>query len=229
MVDPAARNEVTLVIDDGPTASTQALLSLLEEAGHRAVLFIVGHRLSGFEPLASGKAARRMRTLIQAVQGGFALGNHSYAHTQFSTISFKQARKSIERTDRLIDEIYADAGVRRPGKWFRFPYGDAGGECLHAFQDLLQDMGFERPPCLTRHIGEEERARLDWPTTLSTRDWELPSESEFRQRLRQARPGEVIEFHDFPHTIDRFGASIVEELSGLSLRATIPSALEDHS
>ncbi len=209
-------NAVTLVIDDGPSDATEALVTLLASAGHRAVLFIVGHQLAGLEAIASGKAAHRMRTLIHAVQCGFALGNHSWAHPRFSTLNLKQASESLVRTERLIDDIYADAGVQRPGKWFRFPYSDAGGNQHRELQSLLRHLGFEA------HPGPGDR--LDWPATLSTRDWELPSEPTFRQRLRHARPGEIIEFHDFARTVARYGHCLVEELSALSLRANIPCA-----
>lgn len=220
-----ALNEVTLVVDDGPARSTGLLLSQLEQAGHRAVWFIVGRKVGRF----AGSALERLmpsrrKILVDAVRRGFALGNHSFDHPHFSNISVPEARESICRTDRIIEEIYAQAGVRRPGKWFRFPYLDEGGNRAGEFQSLLHDLGFECPPAATERLDPRHRRGLDWPTTLKTSDWELPAEALMRERLSAARPGDVIEIHDRPHLIDRYGRAIVEELAKLSLRATIPAS-----
>ena len=204
-------DEVTLVIDDGPTDSTPELLSLLEHNGQRAVLFINGFRVEGREAI-----------LVDAVQRGFALGNHSYEHPRFSEISIEEARQSIERTDRIIERIYARAGVPRPGNWFRFPFLDTGGEHMSELQNLLRELNYDKPDSIATHMTAEERTRRDWPTTLCTRDWEFPSDSVIRTRLGQARPGDVVEIHDCVETASRYSALVVEELSNLSLRATVP-------
>lgn len=211
---------VTLVIDDGPSDATELLLSALKEGGHRAVLFIVGAHLARRTLRWYVDKRARREVLVRAVRRGFALGNHSFDHPHFSTIDYNEARTSIQKTEEIIDDIYSQACVRRPGKWFRFPYLDTGGDLTNELQGLLRDLGFERPPSVGSHFPDQDR--VDWPSTLLTRDWELPSESEFRERLRKARPGEIIEIHDFPRTIDRYRRPLVEELQKLSLRAEVP-------
>jgi glycosyltransferase involved in cell wall biosynthesis/peptidoglycan/xylan/chitin deacetylase (PgdA/CDA1 family) len=225
--NPAApAQEVTLVVDDAPSDATGELLSRLEDEGHRCVLFVIGENVEG-----------REEVLVDAVRRGFALGNHSFLHPHFSRIDLPEARASIEKTDALIDIIYRAAGVRRPGKWFRFPYLDTGrGWCVRqrfpfiaggrkhhrALQNLLRDLDFERPDSIRERIPDYELDRVDWPTTLCTWDWSLPPDDNMRGMLREAVPGDIIEFHDKPDTIGRYGRMIVEQLSNLKLRATVP-------
>jgi peptidoglycan/xylan/chitin deacetylase (PgdA/CDA1 family) len=205
---------VTLAIDDGPSDVTGQLLAQLEKGGHRAVLFVLGCNVAGREAM-----------LVDAIRRGFALGNHSFTHPYFSTIEVTQARQEIAATEALITAAYARARVRRPGRWFRFPYLDTGGANFSAFQSLLAEFGFERPRALRRRLLDEWRQRLDWPTTLNTQDWALPDEAALRRTLRQAIRGDVIEFHDKLATVPRYGPIVVEELARLSLCATVPTSL----
>ena len=203
---------VTLAIDDGPTEVTSHLLAQLEEAGHRAVLFVLGCNVAGREAI-----------LVDAVRRGFALGNHSFDHPHFSTLGLDQARAEIQRTEAFIETAYRDAGAARHGKWFRFPYLDTGEQGAAEFQGLLRELGFRRPPAVGRRVARGDRRRIDWPTTLDTRDWALPGEEAVRAALRRTRPGDVIEFHDKVETVGAYAGILVEELAALSLRATAPA------
>ncbi len=209
--DPYTDRSVTLVMDDGPTDSTPQLLDCLEAAGHRAVLFVLGCNIAGREAV-----------LIDAVRRGFALGNHSFDHPHFSILDLAEARREIERTEAAIEAIYAQARVPRPAKWFRFPYLDTGEHHRVRFQTLLREFGFARPHALGARLQPEARTRLDWPSTLRTLDWEFPPDSRFRRSLRRARPGDIIECHDSPGTVERFVRPLTEELARLRLRATVP-------
>ena len=202
---------VTLAIDDGPSDVTRRMLAQLERGGHRAVLFIMGANVAGREAL-----------IVDAVRRGFALGNHSFNHPHFSTIDMEEARAEIERTEAIIEAAYARARVKRPGKWFRFPYLDTGDQNFAPLQALLGEMGFERPHQVGSRLDEDDLERIDWPTTVSTRDWALPEEAELRAALRETRTGDVIEFHDKPETVHRYCAALVDELSALSLHAAVP-------
>lgn len=202
---------VTLAIDDGPSAVTGQLLARLEQSGHRAVLFVLGSNAIGREAM-----------LVDAIRRGFALGNHSFTHPYFSTIDVAGARNEIAATEALITAAYAQARVRRHGRWFRFPYLDTGEANFAAFQALLAEFGFEQPRALRRRLRDIKH-RIDWPTTLNTRDWALPPEGELRRTLRQAVAGDVIEFHDKPETVPRYTDIVIEELARRSLRATVPA------
>jgi peptidoglycan/xylan/chitin deacetylase (PgdA/CDA1 family) len=202
---------VTLAIDDGPTEVTTQLIAQLEQAGHRAVLFVLGCNVAGREAI-----------LVDAVRRGFALGNHSFDHPHFSTLGLDQARAEILATEAFIETAYREAGMARHGRWFRFPYLDTGEQGAPAMQGLLRELGFRRPRAVSRRVAAYDRQRLDWPTTLDTRDWALPGEEAVRAALRRTRPGDVIEFHDKVETVGAYAAILVEELAALSLRAVAP-------
>ncbi len=202
---------VTLAIDDGPSDVTPRLLEQLELAGHRAVLFVLGCNVAG-----------REHVMVDALRRGFALGNHSFHHPRFSSIELHEARAEIQMTEALIDSAYTKARVRRPGRWFRFPYLDTGGQRFAAFQSLLAELGFNRPRSVGERIADADAARLDWPTTINTRDWSLPSEIDLRLAVRESRPGDLIEFHDKCETVGPYGKLLIEELAALSLRAALP-------
>lgn len=202
---------VTLAIDDGPTDLTPQLLDHLERGGHRAVLFILGCNVAGREAI-----------LADAVRRGFALGNHSFSHPYFSSLGLAEARTELETTEALIEGIYRQAGRPRPGKWFRFPYLDTGEDRADALHGLLRDLGFQRPRTVGRRLPPWDRRRLDWSTTLDTRDWALPGEAAVRATLRRARPGDVIECHDKLETVAPYAAALAEELTARSLRAVVP-------
>lgn len=208
---PAALDTVTLVIDDGPSDATARMLDALESAGHRAVLFLLGTNIAGREAV-----------LVDAIHRGFALGNHSFSHPRFSEIDVATARHEIVRTDALIDDLYRRAGRPRPGRWFRFPYLDTGARRHDDFQRLLAELGFAIPISIRDLLPEADRARRDWPSTLVTRDWALPPEPEFRATVEQARPGDVVEYHDKIDTVDQLSMPLIRALGQAGVRAAVP-------
>jgi peptidoglycan/xylan/chitin deacetylase (PgdA/CDA1 family) len=206
------RQSVTLVIDDGPSDALPELLASLERCGHRAVLFVLGANAAGREAM-----------LVDAIRRGFPLGNHSFGHPHFSDITLDAGRREIMETEAVIDDLYRRARVARPGKWFRFPYLDTGDGGAEGFQRLLQELGFERPAAVGTRLAEDEAARIDWPTTVWTMDWELPDIQRMRTLLEQAQPGDVVEFHDKVETVGRYAALVADTLSARSLRARVPT------
>lgn len=195
---------VTLAIDDGPTHATPHLLDTLEGAGHRAVLFVIGFNIDDREPL-----------LINAIQRGFALGNHSETHPRFSEISIDEARHEIETADSRIDSLYRRAGRPRPAKWFRFPYLDDGGPNAPALQSLLRELGFQPHP--------SSPTTIHWPTSCNTADWRLPAVADYCAALANAAPGGIIELHDKPEINATYTPHLLHQLAAASLRGAIPT------
>lgn len=107
--------EAYLTIDDSPSSRTDDLTGALKDRGVPALLFCRGDRLES-DPAP----------IVRAIQKGFVVGNHAYAHTRFSTLPFGQCVHEIEKTEILIEAAYREAGIKRPGKYFRFPHMDRG-------------------------------------------------------------------------------------------------------
>jgi peptidoglycan/xylan/chitin deacetylase (PgdA/CDA1 family) len=206
---------MTLTIDDGPSDRSVELLDALEAAGHRAVFFVLG-----------ANAAGREAVLVETLRRGHALGNHSFTHPRFSTITEAQARDELLATEEVIETAYASAGIRRPGRWFRFPYLDTGGEQRNAFQSLLGELGFSVPRSALRRpsiLRDDRPTRRDWPTTWPTMDWKRRPVPRFEARAAKARTGDLVEFHDSVYSVANYTAALLRVLARNRLRSTIPT------
>jgi len=104
-----------LTIDDAPSSRTDDLTDALAGRNIPALLFCRGDLLE-----------KNPAPVARAIKKGFVIGNHAWSHTRFSTLSFEQGVAEIEKTDALIDAVYREAGIQRPGKYFRFPHMDRG-------------------------------------------------------------------------------------------------------
>lgn len=166
-----------LTVDDAPTEDFRLKVDDLNARGIQAVWFCIGELLEQYPDEA-----------VHAVRSGHLLGNHSFNHPHFSELSLTEAKEQIERTERLIDAIYARTGVRRPVKLFRFPYLDDGGEANRdALQKMLREAGFEPAgyPGVTYAWWQESGcdARIDVGCTFDTWDWQLRERPELLPEL----------------------------------------------
>jgi len=105
-----------LTIDDSPSADMRTKVDLLRAKEIPAVFFCRGDLLE-----------QRPDDAIYAIKNGFIIGNHSYDHPRFSELSMEDCFEQVRRCDEIIDRLYQRAGVKRPVRWVRFPYGDKGG------------------------------------------------------------------------------------------------------
>ena len=120
-----------LTIDDIASQNTKAIINYLCEKGITAVLFAWGERVEKYYEDA-----------LYALKKGMIIGNHSYSHPNFSSISVEEGIAEIEKCEAVIEKLYRDASVERKYKLFRFPYGDKGGTNKKAYQEYLQKDGF---------------------------------------------------------------------------------------
>lgn len=104
-----------LTIDDAPTNRFKEKVDFLVEKHIPAIFFCEGRRMDEYPDAVQ-----------YAIQKGFIIGNHSYTHPAFSTISRDEAESEIRRTHEIIEAHYKRAQVERPARYFRFPYGDKG-------------------------------------------------------------------------------------------------------
>jgi peptidoglycan-N-acetylglucosamine deacetylase len=155
-----------LTIDDAPSPRMREKVDFLKDRGIRAVWFCNGMHLAARPELA-----------LYAIQQGQILGNHAYEHPNFSRLTLEEGREQIRRTDDLLKELYAQVGVARPGKFFRFPYGDKGEGQRAAFQAYLGGLGYQAPAMkgITYRWYNEGgfAADLDWTWTYDSKDWAL--------------------------------------------------------
>jgi hypothetical protein len=109
------KSKAYLTIDDSPSNRMDDLVDYLEGRGIPALFFCRGDRLEENAPSA-----------VRAVQKGFVLGNHAYSHQRSSQKDFAWIVNEIEKTDELLEEIYALATTHGRRKYFRFPQLDRG-------------------------------------------------------------------------------------------------------
>ena len=124
---------VLLTIDDISSKNTPAMVDYLNEKGIKAILFATGKNVE-----------RYYEEALYAVRNGMIVGNHSYSHPAFSTLTIEEGMEEIEKCERIIDRLYIDSGVERRFRPFRFPYGDKGGANKAALQMYLKEQGFHK-------------------------------------------------------------------------------------
>jgi peptidoglycan/xylan/chitin deacetylase (PgdA/CDA1 family) len=107
-VRPCSRGLVALTFDDGPLSTvTPRVVRLLQRLEVPATFFMVGNRVAAHPEL--------VRLVDRA---GFAIGNHTWEHTDLTTQTPAAARRALVTTRRAL----LDAGVT-PTDLARPPYG----------------------------------------------------------------------------------------------------------
>lgn len=122
-----------LTIDDIASKNTSAFVDYLVSKDIPAIMFAWGENIE-----------KHYEEAVYALKKGMIIGNHSYSHPHFSELSLNGAEKEMEKCEQILDRLYADAGVERKYRPFRFPYGDKGGDNKDALQRLLKEMGFDK-------------------------------------------------------------------------------------
>lgn len=125
--------KVTLTIDDISSKNTPAIVDYLVANNIRAVMFAVGMNVEKYYDEA-----------IYALKKGMIVGNHSYSHPAFSSLSFEAGVEDFEKNEIVLDRLYKDAGVERIYKPVRFPYGDKGGANKEKYQEYFAKKGFSK-------------------------------------------------------------------------------------
>ena len=156
----AEKNEVALTFDDGPSEFTGGMLDTLKKYDAKATFFALGNQINEF-PLP----------LQRVVADGHAIANHTWDHTDLTTLNPKDLR------GQLNDNSDALTGRNLPApKLFRPPYG--------ALSDLV--------------VAEATRAgMLTVMWSLDTNDYKLPAADVMAaQVLAEVEPGSIILMHD---------------------------------
>ena len=131
------------------------------------------------------------------------LRSKAYSHLSFSKISIDEAKKEIEKTDRILRDIYRDAGIgdsRRP-RLFRFPYGDSG-LCVTKRHGKLIIRGSLAKKLEIRKFLEEMGYKI-YGWDIDTEDWRYYRGKPLRkilETLKKVRSGDTILMHEKPIT-----------------------------
>jgi peptidoglycan/xylan/chitin deacetylase (PgdA/CDA1 family) len=158
---PIQSNHVALTFDDGPHAgNTGRLLDELKKRDVRATFFMIGQNITAEPDLAR-------RVLAE----GHEIGNHTYAHSNLTTLVNHLAEEEI----RVAGEIIASVLKLKP-IWFRPPFGD-----LRSDQYAMVEKYGMRPV-----LGD-----------VSTKDWSFPGEEHILAAIAQAQSGSIVICHDF--------------------------------
>ncbi|HME53018.1 MAG TPA: polysaccharide deacetylase family protein [Candidatus Lokiarchaeia archaeon] len=133
-----------LTIDDAPSLDTLRKLDVLDQNGITAIWFCRGEFIERYPD-----------AIVEIIQRGHVVGNHSYNHPYFSQLRLAKCAAQIDRTEQLIENAYQQASIDRPVKVFRFPWGDKGAghhleegipgdkaDHVQAIQALLRDRNF---------------------------------------------------------------------------------------
>ena len=217
------RKIVYLTIDDGPSKDMKKKADFLVSKGIPAVWNCRGDNLEKWPEHA-----------IYLIKKGFIIGNHSYNHPYFSDLSLEQCFEEIQKTDRIIEKIYKRASIKRPVKFFRFPYGDKGGfnylEFLKPYkgegkirkekiQAFLRNLRYTQPKFENITYRYYRKAGLledvDWLCTYDIMEYALDSLTKIFERMDENVPEdgrglnypdseEIIVTHDTPETTHIF-------------------------
>lgn len=107
--------KVYLTIDDSPSIHMDKKVTFLSDRNIPAIFYARGEYIR-----------KHPDQIINAIDKGFLIGNHSYTHPYFSKISLAQCIGEIMLTENLIDECYLSASKDRPYKIVRLPFADRG-------------------------------------------------------------------------------------------------------
>lgn len=173
-----------LTIDDIPTKQTPKIIDFLVSLDIKPIMFCWGQRLEECRNEA-----------IYALKKGAILQNHSYSHPHFSELSFEEAKKEILRNEEILESIYMEAGIERPYKLFRFPYGDQGGENKSIIQRFLREQGFA-------HIDDRAFDNMMYVQKGQKEDTDVYWTFDYAEY--NIRPGSSFKFDDVVNRIDDF-------------------------
>ena len=177
-----------LTIDDGPNADTIKKLDYLNSEGIKAIWFCLGQQLEKFHEQA--------KVLIKE---GHIIGNHSFSHPAFDKISHKDAEEQIEKTDKIINDLYSSTNVVRPLKVFRFPYLNKGNRSSkNDIQEILIRFGYSRPHFkdITNERCKSDLTDVYITCTYDSYDWVL---NEVKA---------VCGYHDLPSLLKRIDENV---------------------
>jgi peptidoglycan/xylan/chitin deacetylase (PgdA/CDA1 family) len=114
---------IALTFDDGPDATTDKLLSILQELNVKATFFLWGEHIRAFRD-----------TVLRIHNAGHEIGNHSEDHSHLGSLNpgtEKQIREKLEPVSNLIKEITGQAP-----RFVRAPYLDYSPAVINTIKKM---------------------------------------------------------------------------------------------
>lgn len=155
-IDPD-RPMIALTFDDGPSGETSRILDALEQYGQAATFFVVGSNAENYQ-----------ETIARAYSIGCEIGNHTYGHSDLTSLDQAGLEETIAHANR-----YIISATGEPATVIRPPYG--------AYNDFV------------RH--NVTRPLIHWD--VDTRDWETRNAvSTYNAIIETAQDGDIVLMHD---------------------------------
>jgi len=159
---PTDEKVVALTFDAAyDPAPLEKILSALDTYDAEATFFLTGEFVRDFPQWTK-----------RIVSGGYPIGNHSYSHPDFTTLSDSAMRNELRKTANALEEI----GANDPRPLFRAPYGALNKRVLSV-------------------VGAEGYVSVFW--TIDTLDWK-PERTTAQIKtavLQKLKPGAIILMH----------------------------------
>lgn len=164
---------VAITFDDGPGEYTKTLIEELNRRNVKATFFMLGSCVEQYPEV-----------LPLMVSGGHQLGNHTYNHTDITSISLEEMNDQISRTD---DAIYNACGQKSTA--FRPPYGSCNDSTNNAIDKTI----------------------TLW--SVDTVDWNLGSADDVKNTIvSQCKDGDIILLHDIYESTVYGAIDAIDEL-----------------
>ena len=98
---------IALTFDDGPSSTTSQVLDILDKYDVKATFFLIGQNING-----------NTRSILERQNAsGHELANHSYTHSDMTTMDWSSIQNEINQTNNLIQQY-----TGQTAKFFRPPY-----------------------------------------------------------------------------------------------------------
>ncbi len=150
---------IALTFDDGPSSTTTQVLDVLDKYGVKATFFLIGQNINS-----------NTRSILERQNAsGHELANHSYTHSDMTTMSWSAIQNEINQTNSLIQQY-----TGQTPKFFRPPYISVNSTMYSAI-----DMAFI-----------QGSMHNDWDGSSS-------SSQIANSVLQSASDGQIILLHDF--------------------------------
>ncbi|QKF93513.1 polysaccharide deacetylase [Fadolivirus algeromassiliense] len=127
--DPTAVKKVVLTFDDIPYGSHKGIIDLLDRYNMKGVFFVISDYVDNLSK----------KILINAVLNGHQLGNHGKTNSIHALKSKLSLETEINSCDKLIKDIYDEAGVRLPSLMV---YRPGCGLFNNRILKLMNDKGY---------------------------------------------------------------------------------------